>query len=80
MFTEFEQNTIAYMTAALEYVCKKIPPDKDSHELRKRIANAIIECGHSGRRTYVDFQNAGSLVLEQMTQPPGFWQRLWKRK
>jgi hypothetical protein len=25
-----DQNTIAKMTAALEYVCKKIPPDKDS--------------------------------------------------
>jgi hypothetical protein len=25
------------MTAALDFVCKKIPADKDSNELRKRI-------------------------------------------
>jgi len=35
-----DQNTIAKMTAALEYVCKKIPPDKDSNALRKRIGDA----------------------------------------
>ena len=29
MLTEFDQNTIANMTAALEYVCKRIPADKD---------------------------------------------------
>lgn len=29
MLTKMDQNTIAKMTAALEYVCKKIPPDKD---------------------------------------------------
>jgi hypothetical protein len=33
MLTEFDQNTIANMTAALDYVCKKIPADKDSNEL-----------------------------------------------
>jgi hypothetical protein len=39
MLTEFDQNTIANMTAALDYVCKKIPADRDSTELRKQIAN-----------------------------------------
>ena len=45
MLTEFDQNTIANMTAALEYVCKRIPTDKDGHEIRKRIADAMIACG-----------------------------------
>jgi hypothetical protein len=36
MLTEFDQNTIANMTAALVYVCKKIPADRDSSELRKQ--------------------------------------------
>ena len=80
MFIEFDQNTIAFMTAALEHVCNRIPPDKDSHELRKRIAEGIIECGRSGRRTLVDFQDAGSKVLQEMTQPPSFWRGLFKRK
>ena len=29
MLIEFDQNTIANMTAALDYVCKKIPADRD---------------------------------------------------
>jgi hypothetical protein len=39
MLTEFDQTTIANMTAALDFVCKKIPADKDSNELRKRIGD-----------------------------------------
>jgi hypothetical protein len=60
VLTEFDQNTIANMTAALEQVCKRIPPDKDGYEIRKRIADAMIACGNAGRRTLVDFQDAGT--------------------
>ena len=80
MLTEFDQNTIAYLTAALESVCKKIPPEMDSHDLRKRIADAMIECARSRNRDYVDFQKAGTVVLEEATRQPSLWQRLWKRK
>jgi hypothetical protein len=84
MLTEFDQNTIANMTAALEFVCKRIPPDRDSHELRKRIANALVACGHSGRRTLADFQDAGAKVLEEIVKPQGFdWfglRRSWRLK
>ena len=66
MLTEFDQNTIANMTAALEYVCKKIPANKDGHEIRKRIADAMVACGHAGRRTLVDFQDAGMEVVEEI--------------
>ena len=59
MLTEFDQNTIANMTAALDYVCKKIPADKDSTELRKRIADELIQCARSGKRSVIDLQNAG---------------------
>ena len=63
MLIEFDQNTIANMTAALEYVCKKIPADKDGYEMRRRIADAIFECGQAGRRTLVEFQEAGMKAL-----------------
>ena len=72
MLTEFDQNTMANMTAALEYVCKKIPIDRDNHETRKRIADAMVASANSGNRTYVDFQNAGMKALDQITQPAGF--------
>jgi hypothetical protein len=52
MLTEFDQNTIANMTAALDYVCKRIPANGDSNELRKRIADGLIEHARSGRRTF----------------------------
>ena len=72
MLTEFDQNTIANMTAALEYVCKRIPADKDGYEVRKRIADAMVACGRAGKRTLVDFQDAGTEVLGEIVKPSGF--------
>jgi hypothetical protein len=68
MLTEFDQTTMANMTAALEQVCDKLPPDKDTHENRKRIADAMIAYGRSGRRTLSDFQNFGSRTLVEITR------------
>ena len=70
MLTEFDQNTIANMTAALDYVCKKIPADKDCHEMRKLIADAMVACGRAGCRSLIDFQNAGMKALEKSIRPP----------
>jgi len=65
MLIDFDQNTLANMTAALDTVCKRIPADKDSHDLRRRIGGEIIACAHSGRRTYVDFEAAGQKILKE---------------
>jgi hypothetical protein len=72
MLTEFDQSTVANMTAALEYVCKRIPLNKDSHELRKRIADAMLACGREGRRTLIDFQDVGIKVLDEVVRPRRF--------
>jgi hypothetical protein len=72
MLIEFDQTTIANMTAALDQVCKKIPRDKDTHETRKRIADAMVAWARSGRRTLADFQDVGSKVLKEITRPPRF--------
>ena len=56
MLTKFDQNTIANMTAALDYVCKKIPADRDSTELRKQIANELIQCARSRKHTLIELQ------------------------
>jgi hypothetical protein len=69
MLIGFDQNTIANMTAALEYVCKKIPADKDTHELRKQLGDAMILSANSGRQTYVDLQNAGLKALDEILRP-----------
>jgi hypothetical protein len=65
MLIEFDQTTMANMTAALEHACNKLPPDKDTHENRKRIADAMIAHAQSG--TLSDFESLGSRILEEIT-------------
>ena len=72
MLIEFDQSTMANMTAALEFVCKQLPADKDSHQTRKQIADAIISRAKAGCRTLEDFHEAGLEVLTEMTRPAGF--------
>ena len=73
MLIDFDQSTIANMTAALEYVCKRLPANHDNHENRKRIADAMTACARARRRSYVDLQNAGLAVLNEIVQPPRFY-------
>ena len=81
MLTEFDQNTIANMTAALEYVCKRIPQGRDGHDIRKQIADAMVACGHNGRRSLVDFQDAGMKVLDEIVgRQRSSWFGLWRGK
>ena len=69
MLIEFDQSTLANMTAALEYVCKRLPAEKDTPEARKRIADEMIACAKSGRRTFLELQDAGAKVLDGIVQP-----------
>jgi hypothetical protein len=64
---EFDQTTMANMTAALDAVCKRIPPEKDSHEVRKRIADAMVACAKSGRRTLVISKTSGRKLCRRLT-------------
>jgi hypothetical protein len=80
MLIEFDQNTLANMTAALEHICKKLPVDKDNHQSRKQIADAMVASARSGRRSYLDFKDAGSKALAEIARPGGFnWRGLWRR-
>jgi hypothetical protein len=67
------------MTAALEHVCKKIPSDRDTHELRKQIADEIIACARAGSRTLIDFKDAGSRIVEELTHPAQSWWWRWRK-
>lgn len=73
MLIEFDQTTMANMTAALEYVCKKIPADRDSHELRKQLGDAMIKAARNRARTLADFQNVGLQALEIALPPKSNW-------
>ena len=69
MLTEFDQTTIANMTAALEYVCKKIPAGRDTHAFRKLLGDAIIRAANSGRSSYSELQTAGMKALDDTLSP-----------
>ncbi len=71
MLIEFDQTTIADMTAALEYVCDKLPRNKDTHENRKRIADAMIASARSGKHTLKDFQRLGSKTVQEIAAASG---------
>jgi hypothetical protein len=69
MLIEFDQSTIANMTAALEHVCKNIPRQKDNHETRKLIADAMMASARTGRRSLISFQKVGREVLAEIARP-----------
>jgi hypothetical protein len=53
----------------VDFVCKKIPADKDSKELRKRIADELLRCARSGRHTLVELQKAGMTIVNETSKP-----------
>jgi hypothetical protein len=79
VLVDFDQSALANMTAAPDYVCKRIPSDSDSRGLRKRIGDAIIACANSGKQTYVDFQMVGEKTLSQALKPTKAGWLPWKR-
>ena len=68
------------MTAALDFICKKIPVGKDLPELRKQIADEMAACAKAGRRNYVDFQEAGAKRLAEITGQQGPKWLSWFRR
>jgi hypothetical protein len=69
MLTEFDQSTIANMTAALDFVCRKIPADRDTNELRKCIADELVRCARIGRRTVTELEQAGMKIISESAKP-----------
>jgi hypothetical protein len=76
MILNLDQSTVANMTAALEFVCKQIPPESDSHEIRKAIADAMLASANAGTRSLIQFQEIGIAKLEEITRPK---KRIWWR-
>jgi hypothetical protein len=73
---KLDQSTVANMTAALEFVCKRIPADKDSYAIRKAVADAMLADANAGKRSLAQFQEIGLAKLKEVTQPSRKW--LWK--
>lgn len=50
---EFDNSTLANMTAALDHGCKMLSGDIDTSENRKRIGDALVSAAKSHKRTLV---------------------------
>ena len=72
----FDQTTLANMTAALEYVCLKLPVERDNPEMRKHIAEEIVAAADGGRTSLTDFTAVGLKVVNGFLFPT---RRLWLR-
>lgn len=73
---QFDQSTLANMTAALEYVCRKLPPDKDNPAIRKYIADEILAACRKGQRSHGELTDVGLKIVNGYLFPPG---RSWLR-
>jgi hypothetical protein len=59
------------MTAALEYVCRKLPPDRDNPAIRKYIAGEIVATAKKGAVTLGDLTGIGLNAVDCYLFPPG---------
>lgn len=71
---QFDQSTLANMTAALEYVCRKLPPEKDDPAIRKYIAAEILAACQKGQTSHGELASAGLKIVNSYLFPPG---RAW---
>jgi hypothetical protein len=63
---KFDQNTIANMTAALDYAYKKIPLGMDNPPFRKRIADAVTRSAEEGQGSLSQLKDAGLVVINEI--------------
>jgi hypothetical protein len=73
---DFDQSTLANMTAALEYVCRKLPCDRDNPAIRKYIAGALVETADQGMTSLGDLTATGLDIVNSYLFPPS---RSWLR-
>jgi urease gamma subunit len=76
---EFDTNVLAFMTAALEQTCKKLKVD--TPEARKHVADRLIECAKSGRKSMLHLMEAGEEALAELDKnvtqsPPSWWRKV----
>jgi hypothetical protein len=58
----FDIRTLANMNVALERICGKSPIG-EQHDIRKRVAEAIVRCAKDGRTTLGALTEAGEKAL-----------------
>jgi hypothetical protein len=73
---DLDQRVVLNMVAALEYVCRKLPPARDTPAFRRLIADEIAKSAKGGRTSLADLRHAGLEVLNNALDPPkDYWFR-----
>ena len=67
---KLDQATLANMTAALEYACRKLPAERDNQAIRKAIAEEIAAAANKGQTSLGDLTCAGLKVVNEYLFPP----------
>ena len=73
---QFDQSTLANMTAALELCLSKTPSDRDNPAVRKYIADEILSAALKGQTSHGELASLGLKVVNGYLFPPG---RAWLR-
>lgn len=60
--SNFDARTLANMNVALDRVCGR-SPSGERHDLRKRVAQAMVRCAKRGRTTLGALTEAGEKAL-----------------
>jgi hypothetical protein len=63
----FDRRTLANMEVALDRVCAKTPHG-EMHDVRRRVAEAIVRCARSGKTTLGALTEAGERVRTRYSQ------------
>ena len=66
---EFDQTTIANMTAALDHACGRLSTGVDTAENRKRIADTLIASARLGRRSFIQLMEDAERELGAINAP-----------
>ncbi|MBR1153627.1 hypothetical protein [Bradyrhizobium sp. JYMT SZCCT0428] len=66
-----DQTTVANMAAALDYVCRKLPPERDNPAVRTHIADEIVVAANNGQTSLGDLTDIGLKVVNDFVFPPG---------
>jgi hypothetical protein len=65
-----DRRTVAAMELALEKACEHLPSG-GTHDLRKRVARAVIRCAQTGNCTLDALVEAGQSALERLPRHKG---------
>lgn len=67
---KFDRSTVVNLTAALKYVFRKLPPNRDNDVIRNDIAEEMIAQAKQGHHRQAQLVDAGLVIVNGYLFPP----------